>query len=185
MLLYGLCRLFSRLSCLRPLAALLGWPAGCGMGHAGRRPGPSLPGPSEPLGIALGSCVRPIYELGWGGLVVLGPGRETRPSCPAVVDTALIHSLAVNGKTPAYFKSWDSVLLAISDFFASASRHFPGALRGADAPVHALPRNPSAGYSFSASCLLVVGGLLTVVCTYAPRGQKARSGFAARAGKLR
>ena len=49
------------------------------------------------IGIALGSWWA-YYELGWGRVVVLGPGRKNASFMPWLVGTALIHSLAVTEK---------------------------------------------------------------------------------------
>ena len=66
-------------------------------------------------GIALGSWWA-YYELGWGGWWFWDP-VENASSCPWLVGTALIHSLAVTEKRGA-FKSW-TVLLAILAFSLS------------------------------------------------------------------
>ena len=98
-------------------------------GLAGRGRGRRWPWIFMTIGIALGSWWA-YYELGWGGLVVLGSGRER-----------LVHALAGRNRADplagghrrsvAASKSW-TVLLAIAGVFAVAARDLPGALRRAD-----------------------------------------------------
>ena len=59
-------------------------------GRAGHGPGPSSPGPSSTIGIALGRWWA-YYELGWGGWWFWDP-VENASFMPWLVGTALIHS---------------------------------------------------------------------------------------------
>jgi len=96
---WGLCRGFSVAFCLRHCGAA--WGAGLDLAWArfASRPGPSLPGLSDP-GYRARLLVGLYYELGGGRLVlVLRDPVENASFMALLVGTALIHSLAGDGKT--------------------------------------------------------------------------------------
>src|SRR2546422_8697673 len=106
-------------------------------------------------GIALGSFWA-YYELGWGGWWFWDP-VENASFMPWLVDTALIHSLAVTEKRGA-FRSW-TVLLAIAAFSLSLLGTFL-VRSGVLTSVHAFATDPKRGIFILCFLGMVIGGSL-------------------------
>jgi len=118
----------------------------------------------QTIGIALGSWWA-YYELGWGGVVVLGSGRE-RLLHALAVGTALIHSLSVTEKR-GIFKSW-TLLLAIFAFSLSLVGTFL-VRSGVLVSVHSFATDPTRGLYILAFLVLTIGGSLTLYAWRAPK----------------
>ena len=134
-------------------------------GRAGRAPGPPSPGPSSPLGIALGSWWA-YYELGWGGWWFWDP-VENASFMPWLLATALIHSLAVTEQRGG-FRAWTR---AAGDLrlLAQPAGHLPGALRRAGLGARLRHRSHPRRLHPRSSSALVVGGALTLFAVRARR----------------
>jgi cytochrome c-type biogenesis protein CcmF len=120
------------------------------------------------VGIVLGSWWA-YYELGWGGYWFWDP-VENASLMPWLVDTALLHSLAVTEKR-GLFKAW-TVLLAIAAFSLSLIGMFL-VRSGVLTSVHAFAADPTRGLFILLFLAVVIGGSLTLFAFRAPTLQSA------------